>query len=94
VWEGWEAGFMAFHAFHTLSFPWPALELRISAGLRCKQHTNEYCNDDDLSACGFHDLSVSKPLRQARFWGLYNGEHGVRWPRTQLSPATSFLENQ
>jgi hypothetical protein len=25
VWEGWEAGFMAFHAFHTLSFPWPAV---------------------------------------------------------------------
>jgi hypothetical protein len=24
VWEGWEAGFMAFQAFHTLSFPWPA----------------------------------------------------------------------
>ena len=24
LWEGWEAGFMAFHAFHTLSFPWPA----------------------------------------------------------------------
>jgi hypothetical protein len=24
VWEGWEAGFMAFHDFHTLSFPWPA----------------------------------------------------------------------
>jgi impB/mucB/samB family len=24
VWEGWEAGFMAFHAFHTLSFSWPA----------------------------------------------------------------------
>jgi hypothetical protein len=23
VWEGWEAGFLAFHAFHTLSFPWP-----------------------------------------------------------------------
>jgi Transposase IS66 family len=22
--KGWEAGFMAFHAFHTLSFPWPA----------------------------------------------------------------------
>jgi hypothetical protein len=22
VWEGWEAGFSAFHAFHTLSFPW------------------------------------------------------------------------
>ena len=25
VWEGSEAGFLAFHAFHTLSFPWPAL---------------------------------------------------------------------
>ena len=23
VWEAREAGFMAFHAFHTLSFPWP-----------------------------------------------------------------------
>jgi hypothetical protein len=23
VWEGWEAVFLAFHAFHTLSFPWP-----------------------------------------------------------------------
>ena len=28
VWEGWKAGFMAFHAFHTLSFPWPALEIQ------------------------------------------------------------------
>jgi hypothetical protein len=28
VWEGWEAGIMAFHAFHTLSFPWPALRVR------------------------------------------------------------------
>jgi hypothetical protein len=24
MWEGWEAGIMAFNAFHTLSFPWPA----------------------------------------------------------------------
>jgi hypothetical protein len=24
VWEGWKAGTMAFHAFHALSFPWPA----------------------------------------------------------------------
>jgi hypothetical protein len=23
----WEAGFMAFHAFHTLSFPWPAFRV-------------------------------------------------------------------
>jgi hypothetical protein len=25
VWEGWEAGIMAFHAFHTLSFSRPVL---------------------------------------------------------------------
>ena len=25
VWEEWEAGFLAFHAFHTLSFPWPVV---------------------------------------------------------------------
>jgi hypothetical protein len=25
VWEGWKAGFLAFEAFHTLSFPWPAV---------------------------------------------------------------------
>lgn len=24
VWEGWKAGIRAFHAFHTLSLPWPA----------------------------------------------------------------------
>ena len=24
MWKGWKAGFLAFHAFHTLSFPWPA----------------------------------------------------------------------
>jgi hypothetical protein len=29
VWEGWKAGLMAFHAFHTLSFPWSASEVRI-----------------------------------------------------------------
>jgi len=28
VWKGWEAGLMAFHAFHTLSFPRPAYTVR------------------------------------------------------------------
>jgi hypothetical protein len=27
VWEGWEAGFMAFHPFHALSFAWPAFHI-------------------------------------------------------------------
>jgi hypothetical protein len=30
VWEGWEAGFMAFHAFHTLSFPWPERGIEVA----------------------------------------------------------------
>jgi hypothetical protein len=28
MWEGWKAGIMAFHAFHTLSFPWPVFARR------------------------------------------------------------------
>jgi hypothetical protein len=37
VWEGWEAGFMAFHAFHTLSFARPALFATVlSTSLRFK----------------------------------------------------------
>src|ERR1700722_1339317 len=31
VWEGWKAGILAFHAFHTLSFPWPVLETRFTS---------------------------------------------------------------
>jgi hypothetical protein len=40
VWEEWEAGFMAFHAFHTLSFPWPAF--------RCKRWINDIAADDAM----------------------------------------------
>jgi len=31
VWEGWKAGVLAFHAFHTLSFSWPVLETRFTS---------------------------------------------------------------
>ena len=30
-WEGWEAGFMAFHPFHSLSLPWPAFRVAVSS---------------------------------------------------------------
>ena len=30
MWEVWEAGSMAFHAFRTLSFPWPTFIGRTS----------------------------------------------------------------
>jgi hypothetical protein len=44
VWEGWKAGFMAFHAFHTPAFPWLffgaardlQLQSREGACQRCK----------------------------------------------------------
>ncbi len=34
-WEGWEAGFMAFNAFHSLSFPWPAFGAARSYNAPC-----------------------------------------------------------
>jgi hypothetical protein len=37
VWEGWEAGLMAFHAFHTLSFPWPASAVSNQKMFRSKE---------------------------------------------------------
>jgi len=30
LWGRWKAGFLAFHAFHNLSFPWPALGTRFT----------------------------------------------------------------
>ena len=34
MWEGWKAGFMAFHAFHTPAFPWLVLlKVRFSLSL-------------------------------------------------------------
>jgi hypothetical protein len=39
VWEGWEAGFMAFHAFHTLSFPWSAFRWVSLDKLRAAQRS-------------------------------------------------------
>lgn len=50
VWEGWEAGFMAFHAFHTLSFPWPAFSPAML--------------DEQLCLC--HPAQSAKPQRTAR----------------------------
>ena len=35
VWEGWKAGFMAFHAFHTLSFPWPVFARQVRGRPKC-----------------------------------------------------------
>src|ERR1700693_5748472 len=38
-WEGWKAGFMAFHAFPSLSFPWPAFRTAGSDDPSCGSET-------------------------------------------------------
>jgi hypothetical protein len=45
VWEGWEAGFMAFHAFHTLSFPWPAFGAAAWAQVWFRRRLNSWPNE-------------------------------------------------
>jgi hypothetical protein len=39
-WEVWEAGFMAFHTSHSLSFPWPAFRATSLADPPCRSKTN------------------------------------------------------
>jgi hypothetical protein len=45
VWEGWKAGIMAFHAFHTLSFPWPVLPGDLDARAAPPRGLNERTGD-------------------------------------------------
>ena len=52
VWEGWEAGFMAFHAFHTLSFPWAAFARQMLDKPICRHPVQ-------CAALGTHSLSLS-----------------------------------
>jgi hypothetical protein len=59
VWEGWEAGFLAFHAFHTLSFPRPAfrpvmsyepLRHKFASSFQSSTICNAACNADQVEA--------------------------------------------
>ena len=56
VWEGWEAGFMAFHAFHTLSFPWPAFRAVLDKPI-CRQSV--HCRTRHEMLIDSHRLSLS-----------------------------------
>ena len=60
VWEGWEAGFMAFHAFHTLSFPWPAF--------RRKCWMNRYAATE-CNVPHFHEMLIDTHRLSSRYIG-------------------------
>jgi hypothetical protein len=58
VWQGWEAGFTAFHAFHTLSFPWPAFRAA-NAGQTDMPPHSAMCRTRHEMLIGTHRLSLS-----------------------------------
>src|ERR1700733_15138756 len=78
VWEGWDAGFMAFHAFHTLSFPWPAFRAanvsKPNAAIQCNvpHSTRDAHRYSSLVNKCIGDLSSneSRSFRDRRFLGL------------------------
>jgi len=83
VWEGWEAGFMAFHAFHTLSFPWPAFS-RGKCWISCYSatqsnvpHLARNVRRDRLSMSALAIYQLSR-----RFIARQLGK--IAWPRSQL----------
>jgi hypothetical protein len=62
VWEGWEAGIMAFHAFHTLSFPWPVFRPAMLDKPICRHRVR--CAIRHQMLIGTHRLSMRVlPLR-------------------------------
>jgi hypothetical protein len=54
--EGWEAGFMAFHAFHTLSFPCPVFRAVLDKPI-CRQSVHRRTRHEML--IDSHRLSLS-----------------------------------
>ena len=65
VWEGWKASFMAFHAFHTLSFPWSASEAKSEfevAEIPFSEHSGIHLYepyDEELGNSRFDDTSTT-----------------------------------
>jgi hypothetical protein len=57
VWEGWKAGIMAFHPFHTLSFPWPVF--RPATWINSYAATRAMCRVRHQLPIGIHCLSMS-----------------------------------
>lgn len=77
AWEEWEAGCLAFHTFHALSFPWPAFLGRNRetqwAGLAVDgrfitppPHTGrEICGCETAEALRLSRRNIAVPLRQS-----------------------------
>ncbi len=55
VWEGWKAGFMAFHPSHTLSFPWPAF-----VAVRATSWHRSYRSEAHLGHVEFSQLNIAE----------------------------------
>src|SRR6266436_1654977 len=68
VWEGWKAGFMAFHAFHTLSFPWPAFAWQTPNQLTSGHLAHCACTGQKLIALrnSIHEMCGKFPLMVAQ----------------------------
>jgi hypothetical protein len=91
VWEGWEAGFMAFHAFHTLSFPWPAFRatswLISYATCAISPTGHEMLVVTDVNECIGDDASVETTCGKWR-----TSAHSIRNASTDLSATPSTPE--
>ena len=71
VWEGWEAGFMAFHAFHTPSFPWPVLP---GDQINQRRHVAQYTLTATTAYPDRLSMSASAILHSLR---IVAGDNGV-----------------
>ena len=86
VWEGWEAGLMAFHAFHTLSFPWSAFRPQFWIN-RCA--TQRYAPHPPRNACRYRLSMSALAIYQSSSIGATRTERSVKVPSFRYQPSTS-----
>ena len=75
VWEGWEAGFMAFHAFQTLSFPRSVL-LQQTIGWRQTQ-------EESMSVTHPREVCATEIATSSRW--LSPGRSQFNWSKSDLA---------
>jgi hypothetical protein len=91
MWEGWEAGFMAFHAFHTLSFPWPAFRALLNKPI-CRSRQEMLIDTHRLSLSALairHFIETSQVIHLSELPVLRPSEAEKRSTKADLSSATT-----
>ena len=88
MWEGWKAGFLAFHTFHILSFPWPALGMRVQ---RAKYR--EPFHGNSVVAPSGH-LSEWPIIRSRGFLRIVLSEEAISSDSQGFPNGTSTLPNR